>query len=185
MIKLNQHSKRPPNGPIRANCNLIAAIILPLILSLNSHANEVFVSQGEYGEVSFSDANLPGATRIEAPVQPYVGNPGDEHIDAMLRVAGELERSRLAREARRDRSREQRARENRAQANRQAPVVRDRVIYRGGFAFRNQRGFRHRDGFRYGNRGNRGGRRSDGASADSGQPAATTTPTTRVRIRPR
>ncbi len=79
-----------------------AGLLTLLFIALPVHAVEVFVSVGEFGEVSYSDANSIGASVIE------VTTPQPDP-DALARSAADLQRtwalarameaSRLAREA--------------------------------------------------------------------------------------
>ncbi len=61
-----------------------------------------FRTTGEYGEGSFSDVELPGATQIDLPttvIEPARIADQQAIIDQQLRVAKALEDSRLARQA--------------------------------------------------------------------------------------
>lgn len=85
--------------------------------------DEIYVSRGEHGEVSFSDQAVPGAQRVEVETTPAADDPLAElerRIEQTLAVAGALEASRLARERSRAEARAARAAEARAAA---PPVV--------------------------------------------------------------
>ncbi len=79
-----------------------ARLLTLLFIALPVHAVEVFVSVGEFGEVSYSDANSTGASVIEVTTR-------QPDPDALARAAADLqstwalaramEASRLAREA--------------------------------------------------------------------------------------
>jgi hypothetical protein len=82
---------------------LLGGLALPL-----ATAGDVFRDTGEHGEVSFSDVATPGAERVAVDTTPPVADAQAEsarRIDQTLTVANDLERSRLAREAARERSR--------------------------------------------------------------------------------
>lgn len=81
---------------------MLARILTLLVIALPVHATQVFVSVGEFGEVSYSDATSAGASMIEVATR-------EPDPDALARAAADLERtwalarameaSRLAREA--------------------------------------------------------------------------------------
>ncbi len=85
--------------------------------------DEIYVSRGEHGEVSFSDQSAPGAERLRLETTPAAEDPLAElerRIEQTLAVADALEASRLARERARAEARAARAAEARAAA---PPVV--------------------------------------------------------------
>lgn len=84
---------------------------------------EVYVSTGDYGEVSFSDLAQPGAERLELAVTPVPEDAlaeSERRIEQTLDVAGALEASRLAREQARAQARADAAA---AQARAQPQVI--------------------------------------------------------------
>jgi len=90
-------SKVSANGRSQLMVWLALASITPIAL-----ADTVFRTTGAYGEVSFSDVELPGATPIELPttvIDPARIVEQQAIIEQQLRVAQALQDSRLARQA--------------------------------------------------------------------------------------
>lgn len=84
---------------------LLGGLALPLAAAGGS---DVFRDTGEHGEASFSDVATPGAERVAVATTAPVADAQAEsarRIEQTLTVANDLERSRLAREAARERSR--------------------------------------------------------------------------------
>ncbi|MEZ5559624.1 MAG: hypothetical protein R3E86_13905 [Pseudomonadales bacterium] len=91
----------------------LASLLLAVCLNPapGAVAAEIYVTRGEFGEASFSDVVQPGATVIEVPEDentPPVAS--DAWVDEALRVAQDLERSRLLREQEAARRAEERRR---------------------------------------------------------------------------
>ena len=88
---------------MRSNSRSQLIVCLALVsITPSVFADAVFRTTGEYGEVSFSDVELPGAKQIDVSVT--VVDPAriaDQQtiIEQQLRVAKALEESRLARQA--------------------------------------------------------------------------------------
>ncbi len=103
----------------------------------------VFVSRGEQGEITFSDAHSPGAQSIDV----ITGGPevapesAEERVRFMLEVADSLADARRQREA--DRARQRR---ERAATVQEAPVVVEREPVYYPLAYRPYRPYRHGHG---------------------------------------
>lgn len=93
----NMRPSRSPNRKSQLIAWLVLVSITPAVL-----ADAAFRTTGEYGEASFSDVEMPGATQIELPVtvvDPVRIADQQAIVDQQLRVAKALEDSRLARQA--------------------------------------------------------------------------------------
>ena len=110
------------------------AFVIALVAAAQAQAAEVYISEGRDGETSFSDEPSPGATKVDVvtpgPTDPHAKSATD--VDTMLRVADELEQSRLQRESDRAEARAARAaaeREAAALEAAQQPVYEERYSY--------------------------------------------------------
>lgn len=130
------------------NRNVLMGVVFltgSVIAGTSATAQEVFVSTGSHGEISFSDVAEPGAERIVVEAAPPREDALAElqrRIDQTLSVADALEESRLAREAARS---EARARAAEREALRPPQVIyQDRYV---GMPYplrtHGHRGFRH------------------------------------------
>jgi hypothetical protein len=83
-------------------CTALAASLLAAPWArADEQVQDVFVTRGAYGEVSFSDEERPGAERLRlAVVEPAAEavEAAERRVEQTLRVARALEASRLARE---------------------------------------------------------------------------------------
>ena len=96
-VRADMGSNIRPNRKSQLIAWLALVSITPAVL-----ADVAFRTTGEYGEASFSDVEMPGATQIELPVtvvDPVRIADQQAIVDQQLRVAKALEDSRLARQA--------------------------------------------------------------------------------------
>jgi hypothetical protein len=97
--------RRYLGGVALAACTLAAPVTFA-----NEQIQDVFVTRGAYGEVSFSDEEQPGAERVRlAVIEPAAEavEAAARRVEQTLRVAKALEASRLAREQAREQAQAQ------------------------------------------------------------------------------